>query len=152
MYVPKEIHEIILSYVDNYDKVYCAFVCPLWNNILEDNFNKNVRAEDFPIENPYNLNLWFKKYNYDESIIKSLKRNILIKFRNEIHENINVSILNILTQQHFYINNVLVEKKFVINPNEDYFLNKYVTENILNKYTKYLVSYIIKYNISWLES
>ena len=44
MYIPKEIHEHILQFIDDEDKVYTDMTCTLWSNILKDMFFKKYNT------------------------------------------------------------------------------------------------------------
>src|ERR1700679_224598 len=62
MYVPKEIHEYILQFIDNEDKVYASMTCTLWLNILKDMFFRKYNKDTVPTECAYDLYLYLKYF------------------------------------------------------------------------------------------
>ena len=62
MYLPKELHEYILQFIDNEDKVYASMTCTLWANILKDMFFRKYNKNTVPTESAYDLYLYLKYF------------------------------------------------------------------------------------------
>ena len=62
MYIPKEIHEYILQFIDDEDKIYASMTCTLWSNILKDMFHKKYNKYIVPTKCAYDLHLYLKHF------------------------------------------------------------------------------------------
>ena len=62
MYVPKEIHEYILQFIDDNDKSCASMTCTLWLNILKDMFFRKYNKDTVPTECAYDLYLYLKYF------------------------------------------------------------------------------------------
>ncbi len=62
MYIPKEIHEYILQFIEDNDKSCASMTCTLWSKILEDMFHKKYNKDIVPTKCAYDLNLYLKHF------------------------------------------------------------------------------------------
>src|ERR1700678_3184364 len=69
MYVPKEIHEYILQFIEDNDKSCASMTCTLWSNILKDMFHKKYNKDIVPTKCAYDLYLYLKHFKSSFNIV-----------------------------------------------------------------------------------
>ena len=74
MYVPKEIHEYILQFIEDEDKIYASMTCTLWSKILEDMFHKKYNKDIVPTKCAYDLYLYLKHFKSSLKIVTESDR------------------------------------------------------------------------------